>query len=445
MQAYLRGATRILPELLGAPWLPASAIQALNRRRRMELVRRAFRDVPHYRRSFSEAGITERDLLEPRTFERLPYLTKEDLRTGDELLSRRAAPKSQLLARRSSGSTGAPVVVYFDPLRELQRRAQELRMLFSHGVRPWHRQLVLDAPAHLPPKPFLVQRLGLWRRIPYPVALSQDDALQFIAERRAEVIHGVLAGVRMLALAAEARGGLGYRPHRIFTRGEVLDAHSRWFVENALGARLVDFYATEETGIIAWECPTGAGYHVDSDLVHLEVLRADGSPAAAGEMGEVVLTNLFQHTMPIIRYRVGDMAALSARACECGRNLPLLERLHGRRLDFIVTPSKQLHDPFRVMAIFESVAAVRWFRVEQQRIDALDVFLAFDPGAGAVERKATERELRAGFASLLGSDVTLRFEEQREFSAQVGEKAPLVRGLGLSLEQLVDDGYQFRI
>ena len=253
------------------------------------------------------------------------------------------------------------------------------------------------------------------------------------------------AGVRMLALAAEARGGLEHRPHRIFSRGEVLDAQTRWFIENALGAPLVDFYATEETGIVAWECPSGSGYHVDSDLVLVEVLREDGSTAAPGEVGELVLTNLFQHTMPIIRYRVGDMGALNATGCPCGRSLPLLTELQGRRLDFIVTPGGKLHDPFRIMAIFEHVSGVRWFRVQQPSIERLVVQLGFDAELTPEEREHVRMQLHQGFERLFQEPIKLDFEDVGEFQVPMGTKAPLVKGLGLSLEQLAEKGYRFRI
>ncbi len=446
LSAYARGAFKLLPELLGIPWLPAPALRALVRRRRRSLVTRAFRDVPFYRDAFRSAGFAAADLGRSDNFAKLPLLTKEHLLSaGGALFSAGAAPRGQLLTRRSSGSTGAPVVVYFDPLREAPRRAQELRMLSSHGVRPRHIQLILDAPAHLPPKPFFLQRMGLWRRVPYPVHLSSEEALDEIERMQPEVIHGVLAGVRMLALAAEARGGLEHRPHRVFCRGELLDAQTRWFIENALGAPLVDFYATEETGIVAWECPSGSGYHVDSDLVHVEVLQEDGTTAAPGQVGELVLTNLFQHTMPIIRYRVGDMGALSPTPCPCGRGLPLLTELQGRRLDFIVTPGGKLHDPFRVMAVFEHVSGVRWFRVQQQSVERLVIQLGFDSELSRKQREHVQAQLRLGFERLFQEPITLEFEDAGQFQVPMGTKAPLVRGLGLSLEQLAEKGYRFRI
>ena len=72
------------------------------------------------------------------------------------------------------------------------------------------------------------------------------------------------------------------------------------------------------------------------DGVYVEVLRPDGSPARAGEVGMVVVTDLVNRAMPIIRYQVGDTAALASGQCRCGRGLPLLDSIAGRVADYVV-------------------------------------------------------------------------------------------------------------
>src|SRR5262249_22049091 len=77
------------------------------------------------------------------------------------------------------------------------------------------------------------------------------------------------------------------------------------------------------------------------DGVYVEVLR-DGRPARPGEAGSVVVTDLSNRAMPILRYQVGDVAVLSDRRCPCGRGLPLLERLEGRGADYVLTGAGEL-------------------------------------------------------------------------------------------------------
>jgi phenylacetate-CoA ligase len=208
----------------------------------------------------------------------------------------------------------------------------------------------------------------------------------------------------------------------------------------------VDFYATEETGIIAWECPSRSGYHVDRDHVDVEIVREDGSLAPPGEVGEIVLTNLYQRAMPIIRYRVGDMAALSDERCQCGRGLPLLTNLRGRKLDFIITPDGRLQDPFRVMSVMEHIEGIRWFRVIQTALDTVEVRLGWEGALDESGRAERRERVKQDLTQLLGDQITFQLEDAEEFRVEMGEKAPLVKGLpGQELEKLAARGYHMRI
>lgn len=442
-RAYARGAAGLLPQVLGNAWLPAPALRRLVEARRARILRHAAENVPHYREKFRAAGLGVRRLADPRAFAEVPFLEKRHVKDETEALLWPAVNRTTLLERKSSGSTGSPVRVYFDPVAELPRRVQELRFLTAHGFRPWHTQMILDAPAHLAPQPFLPQRLRVWRREAYPWWLAPEQAIAEVDRRQPDWFHGVLAGIRMLALAIEAAGGLAYRPFRVVTKGELLDPSTRWFIENAFGAKIVDFYATEETGIIAWECPRGGGYHVDEDFNFVEVVRPDGSPAEPGEVGEVVLTNLYQRAMPIIRYRVGDLAALHAEPCACGRSLPLLSQLRGRKLDFLITPSGALHDPFRVMAVMERVAHVRWFRVLQTALERVEVRVGWEREASPAARADVTAAIQGGLRELLGEEMRVDVVTVDEFRVEIGEKAPLVKGLpGQELAALAERGYK---
>ncbi len=442
-RAYARGAAAVLPRVLGNPRLPRPLLDRLVERERAKILLHAFANVPHYREKFQKAGFDARRLADPRAFAEIPFLEKRHVKDETESLLWPKVDRSLLLERKSSGSTGTPVRVYFDPISELPRRVQELRFLSAHGFRPWHTQMILDAPAHLAPKAFLPQRLSLWRREPYPWWLPPDEALSVVNERRPDLFHGVLAGIRMLALAIDRAGGLDYRPYRVVTKGELLDPSTRWFIENAFGAKVIDFYATEETGIIAWECPSGSGYHIDTDFNYVEVVRPDGTLAEPGEVGEIVLTNLYQRSMPILRYRVGDLAALAPEPCLCGRSLPLLRELRGRKLDFLVTPEGALHDPFRVMAVMERVEHVRWFRVIQTALAEVEVRVGWEQGTSDAMRDEVSGRIRQGLNELLGSSVQVGVVTVDEFRVEIGEKAPLVKGLpGQELAKLAERGYK---
>jgi phenylacetate-CoA ligase len=248
----------------------------------------------------------------------------------------------------------------------------------------------------------------------------------------------------MLSLAVKARGKLTYRPKLLVTKGELLDPGTRALLEETLGAPVVDYYATEETGIIAWECPSRSGYHIDQDLVYVETLRPDGSPTAPGEPGEICLTNLYMRTMPFIRYRVGDLGTLSPDPCSCGRSLPLLKNLHGRRLDLIVTPEGEIHQPFALMVTMERIPEVRRYRLHQKAVDHLLAEVCWETRLNEAEKREAEGKIVAAMARRLGPSVRVEVKEVADFEHGLGEKFPLVRGLGQNADHLANDGYRFR-
>jgi phenylacetate-CoA ligase len=77
--------------------------------------------------------------------------------------------------------------------------------------------------------------------------------------------------------------------------------------------------------------------HVWGDMFIFEILDPETlQPAKEGEIGELVVTTLLKEALPLIRYRVGDLASVSSKVCKCGRTHPRLMRLKGRSDDMII-------------------------------------------------------------------------------------------------------------
>ena len=113
---------------------------------------------------------------------------------------------------------------------------------------------------------------------------------------------------------------------------ESLTPDRRRLISEYFEAPIINRYGLREFGFWSLQnCEASPdGFHINTELVTPEVLRDDGSLAAPGESGQLVLTNLSNYAMPFIRYATGDRAALAADPCACGRGFPLIERLDGR-------------------------------------------------------------------------------------------------------------------
>ncbi|MCC3860671.1 phenylacetate--CoA ligase family protein [Pseudemcibacter aquimaris] len=116
---------------------------------------------------------------------------------------------------------------------------------------------------------------------------------------------------------------------KILTYGEVLSCETKSYFLNEHAIDVIDKYSCRETGCMALKCKSSDNYHVQTSNVYLEILREDGSAAEEGEVGKVVVTSLTNTAMPLIRYEVGDYAAVGSK-CVCGRGLPTIKKIMGR-------------------------------------------------------------------------------------------------------------------
>ena len=159
----------------------------------------------------------------------------------------------------------------------------------------------------------------------------------------------------------------------VWSGASALLEHQRTAVEAAFGCPAYDRYGAWEVGPIAYQCPEGRTLHQFAENVLVEIVRPDGGPAAPGETGSVLVTLLHNTAMPIIRYRLGDLAAASDGSCRCGRALPVLGELLGRANDLVRRRDGSYLTPDRIgshvmTAVAESVVEFQVVQGEDLRL-----------------------------------------------------------------------------
>jgi phenylacetate-CoA ligase len=310
------------------------------------LLAHAYATVPFYRERLDRAGLTPADFRGFEDYRRLPVLTKADLREhGDRLLST-SHDRRRLRVKQTSGSTGVSVRVLVDEDSLQWKRACTLRSDEWSGYRFGEAvALVWGNPEYVRRGWRGRLRNALLERATYLDTLRLDEAALarftgVLRRRQPALLFGHAHSVYLLAEYVRRSGG-NVRPRGVITTAMVLHAWQRRVIEEVFACPVTNRYGCEEVSLIACECERHAGLHVNADGVYLEVLR-DGSPAAPGEPGSIVVTDLTNRPMPMLRYQVGDVGVLADRRCPCGRGLPLLERLEGREADYVVTPAGEL-------------------------------------------------------------------------------------------------------
>ena len=313
------------------------------------LVEHAYRTTRFYRKRLLAAGLEPSRIQSFDDFRNAPLLTKADLRGHNaEMLSSEFAGV-KLHHKKTSGSTGTSVEVVVDEAAQQHQRACTLRSDEWSGWRLGERVAAIwGNPQVRSDWKGRLRNALLERNYAHLDTLKMDEAaMSRFADALLRKPPSLLFGhAHSLHLFAEylklKRPNAAIRPRGIISTCMVLHDWERRSIEAAFQCPVTNRYGCEEVSLIACECEQHNGLHINADGIYLEVLRPDGTPCRPGESGMIVVTDLMNRAMPIIRYQVGDMGVLSERQCPCGRGLPLLERIEGRVADYVVTARGEL-------------------------------------------------------------------------------------------------------
>jgi phenylacetate-CoA ligase len=307
----------------------------------------SYGSVPFYRDRFREAGLHPRDFQNLDDLRGFPLLTKTDLRNHGDRLRSNLFDRNNLLCKRTSGSTGVSVEVLVEETSQQFKRACTLRCNEWSGWRFGEPVAMVWGNPEYAKRGWRGRlRNALLDRATYLDTLKMDaEALaQFakkIQQRKPTLIYGHAHSVFLFAEYIRRTGLPGIRPRGVITTAMVLHNWQRRTIEEVFGCSVTNRYGCEEVSLIACECERHDGLHINAEGVYVEVLR-DGAPAGPGEPGSIVVTDLRNRAMPILRSQVGDVAVLTDRPCPCGRGLPRLERLEGREADYVMTAAGEL-------------------------------------------------------------------------------------------------------
>ncbi len=277
----------------------------------------------------------------------MPVLTKTTVRGHlDELASDVVAP-GKLIRRHTGGSTGSPLV-FLNTKQDWYGPAQARSLLANEwsGIALGDRAILLVSHAGqtTPYERSRKRLIGTLRReTRVPLAWLSDKSLDsvvgLLARMRPRAIKGYPSTVAHLAGHIRDSGLKPPPVHAVLVGGEQLFEHQRALIREVFGVEPYSRYATAENALMASECGAHTGMHVFAQDLIVEVVDARGLPVAPGTEGRLLVTNLHTRGMPIIRYDTGDVGSYAVAPCPCGRSMPLLDRLSGRRCDTIYTRS----------------------------------------------------------------------------------------------------------
>jgi phenylacetate-CoA ligase len=220
---------------------------------------------------------------------------------------------------------------------------------------------------------------------------------------------------------------LRFTPAAVITTSEVLTPVHRAHLEEAFSCRVYDEYGCGELGTIAHECDSGS-LHVNAENLLVEIFDGDRQ-CEPGQRGEIVVTELNNFAMPLIRYRLGDFGVLARDKCSCGRTLPVLQEVSGRAYDLVYNREGRLFHAEFFMYIFEEVKnkglGIKSFQVVQESYEKFAVLVVPDTSYGNETKALIRQRFREGY----GDYAVIDFIEVKEIARRASGKMQLIVGL----------------
>ena len=394
-----------------AQWWPQDRILSWQKERLRELMRTAA-EVPFYRELMDASHLSWQDVREPTDLRRLPWVTKEMMRAAyPERITRETG--FRCYEARTSGSTGLNFEVQEDAATAGQYRAAFLLALRWAG---WD-----FGEAHMQTG-MTYNRQGMrsfkdsMLRCHYVSAAALTDAdldtnLGRLEKDRIQHLWGYPGSLYVLAQRAEQQGwNLPLRS--VVTWGDNLFPHYREVIERVFRTPVFDTYGCAEGFQVAAQCGKGKQYHLQSFDVITEFLDEQGDPVKPGEGGHLIVTRLYPGPMPLIRYKVGDMAVTSERPlCDCGRGMPLMESIQGRDTDVIVTPSGNRLIVHFFTGVLEFFPEIRNFQIVQEEIESMTIRLV-PSTRNALDESAQRRIVSAYGIEATGIAINLEIVDE---------------------------------
>ena len=270
---------------------------------------------------------------------RIPILEKNDLQKlkAKELGKKRWPILEQ---RKTSGFTGNPLKIFKDPIVTAYERASQWHFYSQYGINFFKdKQLRFWG--------ITKEKLGSLKCQIYDGILNRrrisafdinpnkiEKQIKYIEQIKPDYIYGYAQSIYIFACLAEERAKIFQRLNikAIIVTGEMINDSQISQIKKVFKCPVVNEYGCSEVGIIAFQCPYG-NMHLSEGNLFVEAIEKDNKIGKK----EILITELYGQFLPIIRYSLGDLIVFSEKVCLCGSSFRVIEKIKGRKDEFIIT------------------------------------------------------------------------------------------------------------
>lgn len=395
-----RSVSASLDFLLGSQGWSNDRLKEYQEERLLRLVSHAWENVPFCRDLFRAAGIRPSDIRGLGDLHKIPVISKDDMRSRppDYYLARNRCSRTDI-RMNSSGSTGEPFTYLINPEAFSMNYAAAIRGWYWMGYRLGDSYVKMSQNKR---SSFTKKLQDLVLRNDYmfirdltPQALK--EVIEKLNRSEPEYIRCYPDPLLFMAILINEGMSIGFEAKAINTTGNILTPGAREKIEKAFRAPVFDSYSCESSAQF-FQGPGRNAYLASMEYAITEVLDSKGLPSSKGRH---VTTDLWNYTMPFLRYDTQDLIERDEAAPAPGMGLDRFSRITGRDSDILVTPSGKYLIVHTFTIFFEYFEEIRKFQVVQESADRMTVKLVVNDRYTA----ATGKRIIDGLLDLIGDDV----------------------------------------
>ena len=373
-----------------------------------EIVWAAFVHTGFYSKFYSAAGFELGDMEQDGWFEKLPIVTKKDLKEHfDEFVNPEL--RQYLKVSTTGGSTGTPTKTGYDS--RIPEEVYSWRLQKRFGVNPWDDHAYIWRGTRKS-KLAKFKNAAMWcptRHLKLDASFLTGEAIEeFLCKfnkLKPALLQGYVGAVSQVAQYVLDHKMTMWSPKVVWTTSAPLPPIQRQLIQKAFGAPVCDEYGSCELRWIASQCPVGKGLHVNVEHVHIEFVDENNMPVPNGEYGRTLLTNLEDTVFPLIRYENNDRGRWLTEPCECGCTLPCIDSVKGREVESFKLPSGKTINGEFLTTIFDATPDIaRGFRVVQHK----DMSITVECIPSAREYETEIETIVKDFGEKLGGEVAVK-------------------------------------
>ena len=400
-------------------------IQLLQDEKLKALLLHAYTNVKYYGTLFDKYDIIQNNVVDLAAFKRLPLLNKDIILSQGTNLYSVDHQKRHSFKNSSGGSTGQPVVIMQD------KSYLDVNLAGRFMYNEWGGKFIGEPEIKfwgserdaLEGKDNIKTRFKRWlfnTNLLNTYCMSDKDLFSYVTQWnqiKPTLVWAYTDSIYKFSQFLEKHQINLYKPTSIICTTSPLLPEMREYIEKIIGCPVLNQYGSREVGCVAAECLKREGLHVLPLHNIVEILDDDNQPVAPGVQGKVVITNLNNYSMPLLRYDIGDTAYFSDNKCSCGRQFPILGNITGRKFShFKKRDGALVHSQFFVALMFYR-SWVKAFRITQIDYDKIEIKVSHDQEIPRLDKQ----EITQKIVKLMGSSCTVDF-------VSVDEVAPTSSG-----------------